>query len=1096
MVGVLSLTAQTPPPASPAQQPLTWKRDVPGDSTAIQLTADEAATWSDGTKRTFLLKGNVWIEQSGNSIRAPAVAIWVNEATKKTTGIYHLDLYAEGGTSLEIGAKTHQAPIGIFELNTRGEIKLKTFKTKVVQQALPDDPLNLRGLAARQSAVPAAPAPAVMPASAIKQVSATDAVVPPNPALPGLPPNMIKQASFQENAAPVVPPLVPTDKQPAVPAVPTVPAVPAQNPQVMQPPTIPVPGPPGTGASPVPIAPPPPGPVAPPAPPPKSAEAAPAPFKGEISIQPRTSEGFKIREFLVNGEKAVVFSPGIIVRVEYPQVPPKEVMITEVQADRAVLWSKSDVHEMVEGKRSGTDPNRGMEFYLSGNVTIRSFFNKTDKVIHCSEAYYDAARNVALALDADLEVREPKLAQHLHVQTRELQQWSEVLFKMPNGGSTNASQLPYGPGLELSTSEAQLEIKKVLKKSIFGVQVFNPKTGQPEYEEQQIFTGWNVIPYLEGIPIFYFPYLQGDVNDPLGPLENVSLGYSRTFGGQFFTTWNLFDLFGIDPPPGERWRLNLDYLTARGPQIGSVFNATGRELLGIPGTYSIDGGFTYIYDTGTDILGGNRGVEVLTSAGPPPVFVPIAHPNNRGRMDADLNWQDMPYGLSVQTRLHFVSDRNYYDQYFNHEWVTGPNQETSIYVKQQEDNHAIDLLVDGRWHRNWLTVTDSLPSVRGDWLGQDFLNLFSNNLKGGVGYFHLQPTDQVPLPFEPTDVDVQTLRFDVWDELSMPLQLGAFKVVPYGVLDFAYYSKGISGTDEARLYYGGGLRGSIPFSRLYPDIQSELLNLNGIYHKIVLSGDYYFAHSTVAHTQLPQLDRLNDDESDQALRDITPWQPILNPANAAMLTSGFFDPQLFALRKLVFDKVDTLDSIDEFTLDLRQRWQTKRGFPGQEHIVDWMTLDLSASFFPQTSQNFGETVNFLQYDWMWAIGDRTSLFSSGWFDPHPGGARAWDFGGEINRPDRTSLYLGYRQIDPLNSKAIVASVTIPFSSKYSLTGSTSYDFGVNSQINSLMLTRVGSDLVLSLGLTYNSILNNVGFAFEIYPTLMNRPPPGALALSR
>ena len=51
----------------------------------------------------------------------------------------------------------------------------------------------------------------------------------------------------------------------------------------------------------------------------------------------------------------------------------------------------------------------------------------------------------------------------------------------------------------------------------------------------------------------------------------------------------------------------------------------------------------------------------------------------------------------------------------------------------------------------------------------------------------------------------------------------------------------------------------MPLSRIYPDVHSELFNLNGINHKIVMSANYYIAHSDVPFSQLPQLDRLNDD---------------------------------------------------------------------------------------------------------------------------------------------------------------------------------------------------------------------------------------------
>ena len=195
---------------------------------------------------------------------------------------------------------------------------------------------------------------------------------------------------------------------------------------------------------------------------------------------------------------------------------------------------------------------------------------------------------------------------------------------------------------------------------------------------------------------------------------------------------------------------------------------------------------------------------------------------------------------------------------------------------------------------------------------------------------------------------------------------------------------------------------------------------------------------TTASPQLPQLDRLNDDATDQALRDIRPLQPLINPANAAFLTtSPLFDPQVYAIRRLVDNRIDTLDHIDVLQLDLRQRWQTKRGFPGNQHIVDWMTLDLAASVFPQSDRdNFGEPFGFLEYDWVWNIGDRTALVSNGWAEPIDDGPRVFTVGIVLNRPDATNFYLGYRQIDPLESRAVIASVTYAFSPKYAVTAST------------------------------------------------------------
>ena len=41
-----------------------------------------------------------------------------------------------------------------------------------------------------------------------------------------------------------------------------------------------------------------------------------------------------------------------------------------------------------------------------------------------------------------------------------------------------------------------------------------------------------------------------------------------------------------------------------------------------------------------------------------------------------------------------------------------------------------------------------------------------------------------------------------------------------------------------------------------------------------------------------------------------------------------------------------------------------------------------------------------------------------------------------------------------------------------------------------MISRIGSDLTMNIGFTYNAILNNFGFTFEILPNLlaMDRQP--------
>ena len=92
------------------------------------------------------------------------------------------------------------------------------------------------------------------------------------------------------------------------------------------------------------------------------------------------------------------------------------------------------------------------------------------------------------------------------------------------------------------------------------------------------------------------------------------------------------------------------------------------------------------------------------------------------------------------------------------------------------------------------------------------------------------------------------------------------KLAPYGMLDLAGYTQDLNGDSIGRIWGGGGTRASFPFSRLYEGAASDLFNVRELYHKAVLGANYLYARSNVPYTQLPMLDRLNDDATDQSWR--------------------------------------------------------------------------------------------------------------------------------------------------------------------------------------------------------------------------------------
>src|SRR5207244_7699342 len=111
-------------------------------------------------------------------------------------------------------------------------------------------------------------------------------------------------------------------------------------------------------------------------------------------------------------------------------------------------------------------------------------------------------------------------------------------------------KLPSDPGLKVVFAEATLEEKKQLRRNVFGREVVDVRTDQPAVEVQKLVRADDIFVRVEDVPVFYLPFLQGDANDPLGPIRDISMGYNNIYGLQFDLTWDVFDLIGITRVPG------------------------------------------------------------------------------------------------------------------------------------------------------------------------------------------------------------------------------------------------------------------------------------------------------------------------------------------------------------------------------------------------------------------------------------------------------------------------------------------------------------------------------------------------------------------
>jgi hypothetical protein len=784
-------------------------------------------------------------------------------------------------------------------------------------------------------------------------------------------------------------------------------------------------------------------------------------------------------QLLPDGTRRFVFTGGVIVNATADNGDE-----IEFATDDAVVWVRGlAIDQPGGGFRTTPDGKTEVEAYLAGNVIIRTRTPEGPQTLRAAEVYYDVERERAVALSATLEYNPTRFTDPVRFHGQEIRRldadnWESI------DSSFDASRLPSDPRLRIDARRATLSQRRVTLRNAFGIPYRDLRTGERLEGEERLVTAYGVVPRLAGVPLFYFPRLRTDASDPLGPFVGLGVGQSRMFGTQVSTTWDLFDLLALRPPPGHRWLLNADYLSARGPALGSDYNynlpAAKPGLAPTVGLIRLYG----INDNGTDLLGGDRGPQL-----PPPTF--------RGR----ASWrhqQEVLEGVYFQGQIAYLSDQNFLEQYYKQEFDLGPNQETFVYLSGNRRNLWAAGLAQYRLDRPWIAETMWLPRVDAAIVGQSFFDLFVYSAKGSAAYARARPSATNPWPVLSTDQRIDTGRFDVIQELSIPFSLGPLKFAPYGTLDTAAYTDDLNGDAVGRIWGGGGLRGSLPFSRLYEGVSSDLLNLRGLYHKAELGANYLYARTNVPFTRLPLLDRLNDDATDQGWRNITPFQTSLVPGPNGLLLAqagspgNVYNPQRYMIRRLATDKPDTLDNINVLQLDLRHRFQTKRGYPGQEHTVDVLSLGTSISFFPEAGRdNFGNGWSFLEYDAVWNLGDRTSLVSSGWFEPYQGGSRYYSVGAFLNRTDRTNFFIGYSQVDPVNSRAVTGSVGYQLSKRYYVNAAASYDFGIRQALsNSLLLSRTGSDLTISIGVTYNSLVNNLGVQFLVTPNLFAALNPG------
>jgi hypothetical protein len=768
----------------------------------------------------------------------------------------------------------------------------------------------------------------------------------------------------------------------------------------------------------------------------------------------------------------------------------------DISADRLVIWTRGGGQPDLNGG-AAQSADTPLELYMEGNVVFR----QGQRVVEAANMFYDVPRSSGVITGATVLSPVDNYAGLVRLRADVIRQVDRSRFVAQQTGLTS-SRLGV-PTWEFRSRELEYTDEQVPLPGPYGQPLVDPATGEPAVEHQQFITSRGNTVTLGGVPVLWWPVLATNARKPTFYINNAQVKNDQIFGTQLLTSWDAFQVFGWRrPPDGVDWDFDVDYLSLRGPGGGTSLLYNRPEFLGLgtPANGILDAWF--IGDVGLDNLGLNR--RTFTYPG---------YPNRtfrgrsfwRHRQDLGGATDSLLGGWQARGTAGWISDMNFLEEYYEAEWEEGYEQRTWLDLRRPVDNRELRLLTSVRVNP-FFTQSEWWPRLDHYWMGQpllrDALTWYEHS---GISYVR-QNVPQTPtvgqglniwtlLPYENNVIGE---RLATRQEIDLPFQAGAVKIVPYGLGELAHWGEGLSQSPINRAYGQVGIRSSLPMWTADDSVESQLWNVHGLAHKVVFEGEFSYANSTQDVTQLPLYDQLDDDTINQYRRNIPYWDYGAIPGQATPLGQPFifgpqgkYDPRFYAIRRgigsWVTGPTEVVNDLTVFRLGAHQRWQTKRGPMGNRRIIDWITLDIDGELFPTTSQNFGQTMGLWQYDFRWHVGDRTTVLSSADVDFFSGGQQLFTVGALLNRTPRGSFYIGFNEFGgPIQASVLAGSYTYRMSPKWASSFGTAINLrGANIGQN-FQLTRIGESFLMTFGFNVDYSRNNVGVTFNLEPRFLSR----------
>jgi len=397
---------------------------------------------------------------------------------------------------------------------------------------------------------------------------------------------------------------------------------------------------------------------------------------------------------------------------------------------------------------------------------------------------------------------------------------------------------------------------------------------------------WNAVFYLDGVPVFYFPYYERNI----GPRANnltITPGYRSRYGAYLLNTYNWY--LG-DVADGK---FHADIRSRRGPGIGPDVNLH----MGQWGNATIK--YYYQYDNNA-----NYSTNVY------PYYGNI--PRNRQRFYMD--WQATPAtNLDLKALVNYQSDPLFLHDFFEGYYTQNPQPNTFVEANQRWDNWSLDALSTPRVN-SFFSQVERLPDVKLTGFRQQVLDTpVYYDTESSVGWYRAFGANATNGLYPGTNgIYVASAgRADTYHQFTLPWTFfNWLNVTPRVGGRLTYYStegltNGQPSTEVYREVFNTGVGVSFKASQLWPDVTNSLLQVDGLRHIIEPSANYVFVPApSTPPSQLPPFDT--------ELPSL-----MLSPVN-------FPD----------YNSIDSIDTMNVVRFGVRNVLQTKRA--GElEDLVNW-----------------------------------------------------------------------------------------------------------------------------------------------------------------